>query len=72
MVANFGYGVLALSFLVSLYGIFAALYGGLRNRAAWVESARLATLLSFPADHFIGTGDGIPARHQQLSGGICV
>ena len=48
MVANFGYGVLVLSFLVSLYGVIAALYGGLRNRAAWVESARLATLLSFP------------------------
>ena len=48
MAANFGYGVLALCFLAALYAVFAALYGGLRNRAAWVESARLATLLSFP------------------------
>ncbi len=48
MLANFGFGVLALSFLVSLYGIFAAIYGARLNRAAWVESARSAMLLTFP------------------------
>ena len=48
MVANFGFGVLVLTFLVSLYGIGAAIYGGLRNRAAWVESARSTMLLTFP------------------------
>ncbi len=48
MLANVGYGILIVSFLVSLYGIVAAVYGGLRNRAAWVESARLSMLLTFP------------------------
>jgi cytochrome c-type biogenesis protein CcmF len=48
MEANFGFGVLVISFLVSLYGIGAALYGGLKNRPNWVESARLAMLLTFP------------------------
>ena len=48
MVANFGFGVLVLTFLASLYGIGAAIYGGLRNRAAWVESARSTMLLTFP------------------------
>ena len=48
MLANFGFGVLALTFLITLYGIGAALYGALRNRAAWVESARATTLLVFP------------------------
>jgi cytochrome c-type biogenesis protein CcmF len=48
MVANFGYGALVIAFLVSLYGIFAALFGARRNLPAWVESARLAMLLTFP------------------------
>jgi cytochrome c-type biogenesis protein CcmF len=48
MESNFGYGVMILTFLVALYGISAAMYGGLRNRPAWVESARLAMLLTFP------------------------
>jgi len=48
MVADFGFGVLVLTFLASLYGVGAAIYGGLRNRAAWVESARSTMLLTFP------------------------
>ena len=48
MLANFGFGVLVLTFLVALYGIGAALYGGLQKRLDWVESARLAMLLTFP------------------------
>lgn len=48
MVANFGYGALVIAFLVSLFGIFAALFGARRNLPAWVESARLAMLLTFP------------------------
>jgi cytochrome c-type biogenesis protein CcmF len=48
MEATFGYGVLVISFLVALYGIGAALFGGLKNRPEWVESARLAMLLMFP------------------------
>ncbi len=48
MVANFGYGALVTSFLAALYGIFAAVYGARANKPAWVESARLAMLLTFP------------------------
>ena len=48
MVPYFGFGVLALTFLVALYGIGAAIYGGLKNSQIWVESARKAMLLTFP------------------------
>jgi cytochrome c-type biogenesis protein CcmF len=48
MLANFGYGALLISLLVSVYGIFAAVYGVRTNKPAWVESARLAMLLTFP------------------------
>src|SRR5512143_151072 len=48
MIANFGFGVLVITFLVALYGVGAAVYGGLNKRADWVESARLAMLLTFP------------------------
>lgn len=48
MLANFGYGAIVLAFFVSLYGVFAAIYGVRKNRAAWVESARTAMLLIFP------------------------
>jgi cytochrome c-type biogenesis protein CcmF len=48
MVANFGFGVLFLTFLISLYGIFAAIYGFRKNSLAWVESARAAMLLTWP------------------------
>lgn len=48
MVATFGFGVMVVTFLVALYGIGAAVYGGLKNRQEWVESARLAMLLTFP------------------------
>ncbi|HSQ25928.1 MAG TPA: heme lyase CcmF/NrfE family subunit [Anaerolineales bacterium] len=48
MIINFGYGALVITFLISLYGIAAAIYGARHNLPAWVESARLATLLTFP------------------------
>ncbi len=48
MVANLGYGALLITFLVSIYAAFAAVYGARRNAPAWVESARSATLLTFP------------------------
>jgi len=48
MVANLGYGALVITFLVSLYGIFAAIYGVRKNAPAWVDSARNAMLLTFP------------------------
>jgi cytochrome c-type biogenesis protein CcmF len=48
MVANIGFGTLVVAFLVSIYGIGAAIYGVARKHPAWVESARLAMLLTFP------------------------
>ncbi len=48
MIINFGYGALVVTFIITLYGIGAAIYGARKNQPAWVESARLATLLTFP------------------------
>jgi cytochrome c-type biogenesis protein CcmF len=48
MIANFGYGVLLLTFFVALFSIFAAVYGYFKNNANWIESARRAMLLTFP------------------------
>ncbi len=48
MLIDFGFGVLVLSFLLALFAIGAAMYGAQRQRAAWVESARRAILLTFP------------------------
>jgi cytochrome c-type biogenesis protein CcmF len=48
MVANFGYGALVITFLISIYGVFAAIYGVRRNAPDWVESARSSMLLTFP------------------------
>jgi cytochrome c-type biogenesis protein CcmF len=48
MLANIGFGSLAIAFAISLYGITAAVYGARRNLPAWIESARSAQLLTFP------------------------
>lgn len=48
MIVYFGYGALVITFLLSLYGIGAAVYGALNKREDWAESARLAMLLTFP------------------------
>jgi len=48
MLANIGYGSLIITFIVSIYGIFAAVYGVRRKTPAWVDSARNAMLLTFP------------------------
>jgi len=48
MVANFGYGALLITFLLAIYGVISAIYGVRANRSEWVESARLAMLLTFP------------------------
>ena len=48
MIANFGFGVLVISFLVTLYSVFAAIYGERRKIPAMVESARRAMLLTWP------------------------
>lgn len=48
MIANFGFGVLVISFLVALYSVFAAIYGDRKKNPAMVESARRAMLLTWP------------------------
>jgi len=48
MLPNFGFGVLLLVFVVALYAAGAALYGAYKNQLRWVESSRLALLLTFP------------------------
>jgi cytochrome c-type biogenesis protein CcmF len=48
MIANFGYGVLVITFLVTLYSVFAAIYGDRRQIPALVESARRAMLITWP------------------------
>ncbi len=48
MIANLGYGALVIALLTALYGIGAALFGELRGKPRWVDSARNAMLLTFP------------------------
>src|SRR6266496_1420111 len=48
MIANFGFGVLIVTFLVTLYSVFAAIYGERTKNPAMVESARRAMLLTWP------------------------
>lgn len=48
MLPNLGYGSLIITFIVSLYAITAAIIGERKNLYKYVESARLALLLTFP------------------------
>ncbi|MGD8822192.1 MAG: heme lyase CcmF/NrfE family subunit [Anaerolineales bacterium] len=48
MVANIGYFVLVLAFLIAIYGAVSAAFGATKRRPEWVESARRAMLLTFP------------------------
>jgi cytochrome c-type biogenesis protein CcmF len=48
MIADLGFGAIVITFLISIYGIFAAVYGARKNASAWVDSARNAMLLTFP------------------------
>ena len=48
MVVDFGFGALAITLVIAVYGTVAAIYGVKKDRAEWVESARLAMLLTFP------------------------
>ena len=48
MIANFGFGVLFITFLVTVYSVFAAIYGDRKKIPAMVESARRAMLLTWP------------------------
>ena len=48
MIANLGFGILTVTFFVTLYSAFAALYGEIKKIPAMVESARRAMLLTWP------------------------
>ena len=48
MISEFGYGVLVVAFLVSLYSIGAAIVGVRAKSPAQIESARRGMLLTFP------------------------
>lgn len=48
MLADFGFGVLVVTFLVTLYSLLAAYLGDRRGATGMVESARRAQLLTFP------------------------
>src|SRR5512135_723157 len=48
MLAEIGYGILVVAFVVALYSVGAAVYGERRKSAAVVESARRAMLLLWP------------------------
>jgi cytochrome c-type biogenesis protein CcmF len=48
MIAEFGYGIALVSFLVAVYSVAAAVYGATTKSAAMVESARRGMLLTFP------------------------
>jgi cytochrome c-type biogenesis protein CcmF len=48
MFAEFGYGILVVSFLVAVYSLIAAVYGATNKSAAMVESSRRGMLLVFP------------------------
>jgi len=48
MIAEFGYGVLVTTFLLSLFSLGAAVYGAKNKTHRWVESSRRAMLLTLP------------------------
>lgn len=48
MAANLGFGTLIITFLLSLYGIGAAIFGSVKKHPTWVDSARNAMLMTFP------------------------
>src|SRR5574342_165226 len=48
MLADFGFGVLVITFIVALYSVIAAVLGERKQSAQMVESARRAQLLTFP------------------------
>src|SRR5512146_2286002 len=48
MLAEIGFGIIAVAFLVALYSVVAAIYGERTKSAAMVESARRAMLLLWP------------------------
>ncbi len=48
MIADFGFGVVIVTFLLALFSAGAGVYGYFTKAEGWVESARRAMLLTFP------------------------
>ncbi len=48
MLAEFGYGILWLTFALALFSVGAAVYGYFKKSERWVESSRRAMQLTFP------------------------
>jgi cytochrome c-type biogenesis protein CcmF len=48
MIASFGFGILVITFVLSLFGVAAAAAGVVLRWPAWVKSARSAMLLTWP------------------------
>lgn len=48
MVVEFGFGILVIAFVISLFSAASAIYGGIKKKDAWVESARLSMMLTWP------------------------
>jgi cytochrome c-type biogenesis protein CcmF len=48
MIADFGFGMLVIAFLIAIYSAGAAIYGALTKRPAWVDSARAGMLITWP------------------------
>ena len=48
MIANLAFGCLLIAFLVGLYAIGAAIYGARMKSEVFIESARLASVVTFP------------------------
>ena len=75
MISDIGLVALSIAFLFSVYGTIGSAYGGLRNRPAWVESSRNASLLVFPLlsvsvlvvvyNALIGNDDRVECIHDE-------
>jgi cytochrome c-type biogenesis protein CcmF len=48
MLAQFGFGVLVVTFILAFFSIIAAIYGFISKSGRWVDSARRALQLTFP------------------------
>lgn len=48
MIVELGFGAIVITFVISIYGVVAAIYGVRKNQPVWVDSARNAMLLTFP------------------------
>jgi cytochrome c-type biogenesis protein CcmF len=48
MITELGYATLIITFLLTLFGIFAVIWGMVKNKEAWIDSSRASLMLVFP------------------------